>query len=81
MYEEALSVELALRGVAFERQVPVALCYKGVPIGHGRLDLRVADRLIVELKAVESTQPIPLAQVLSYLKATQRRLCDGCAKA
>lgn len=74
VYEEALSVELALRGVVFERQVPVALSYKGVPIGHGRLDLLVADRLIVELKAVEGPQPIHLAQLLSYLKATRRRL-------
>ena len=74
VYEEALSVELALRGVGFERQIPVALSYKRVPIGHGRLDLLVADRLIVELKAVENTQPIHLAQLLSYLKATRRRL-------
>ena len=74
VYEEALAVELVMRRVAFERQVPIALEYKGVPVGRGRLDVLVEDRLIVELKAVEAFQPIHLAQLLSYLKATQRRL-------
>ena len=51
VYEEALSVELGLRGVGFARQVPVAVTYKNVAIGQARLDLLVAERLIVELLA------------------------------
>ena len=74
VYEEALGVELGIRGVAFERQVPIAVEYKGVPVGHARLDVLVEGRLIVELKAVDTLQPIHLAQLLSYLKATERRL-------
>jgi len=73
-YEEALAIELGLRRVAFERQVPVALTYKQVPIGHTRLDLLVGGCLVVELKATECLLPIHLAQVLSYLKATRQPL-------
>jgi GxxExxY protein len=40
----------------------------------GRLDLLVEDRLVVELKAVETLAPIHRAQVLSYLKATNLQL-------
>ena len=74
VYEEALTVELALRGIPFARQGVFGLDYKGHVIGEGRLDLLVDDCLIVELKAVESLAPIHTAQCISYLKANQRRL-------
>ena len=70
VYEEAMCVELELRGLPFERQSKIAVRYKGRPIGESRLDLLVAGHLIVELKAVTSIAPIHRAQVLSYLKAT-----------
>jgi len=74
VYEEALSVELNLRGVPFERQVHLTLVYKGAPVGQARLDLLVADRLVVELKACEGLTGVHVAQLLSYLKATHRPL-------
>jgi GxxExxY protein len=74
VYEQALSVELGLRAVRFTRQVPVTVTYKSVAIGEARLDLLVAERLIVELKACPNLLPIHLAQVLSYLKASDRSL-------
>ena len=74
VYEQALSVELGLRCVRVARQVPVAVTYKNVAIGEARLDLLVADRLIVELKACPSLLPIHLAQALSHLKASDRSL-------
>ena len=70
VYEEALVVELGLRGVLFERQKPIAVTYKGHNVGEGRVDLLVGDELLVELKAVEALAPIHKAQLLSYLKAT-----------
>ncbi len=69
VYEEALAVELELRGIEFERQKSVHLDYKGHSIGEGRLDLFVKDRLVVELKAVDTMAPIHTAQIMSYLKA------------
>ena len=74
VYEEALAVELGLRGIPYERQVPIAVKYKGYSVGEGRIDFVIDGALIVELKAVESLAAVHLAQVLSYLKASRRRL-------
>ena len=74
VYEEALCVELRLRQIAFERQKPVKVEYKGEYVGEGRLDLLVGDRLVVELKEVKAVAPIDHARVISCLKATGRHL-------
>lgn len=69
VYEEAMVVELGLRGIAFVRQVPFGLDYKGRRVGEGRVDLLVDGSLVVELKTVDALAPIHKAQVLSYLRA------------
>ncbi len=74
VYEEALCIELTLRGIPFARQVQIGVEYKGHQVGVARLDLLVRDCLVVELKAVEGIAPIHVAQVLSYLKATRLHL-------
>lgn len=70
LYEQALCVELTLRGISFERQCTFPLEYKGRLIGECVLDLLVAGRLVVELKVVEALAPIHTAQVVSYLRAS-----------
>ena len=72
--EERQEPSAELRGVPFARQVPVAVDDKGKPVGEARLDLVVSDSLVVELEAVESLAQVHLALMLSYLKATKRRL-------
>jgi len=74
VYEEALCVELQLRGIPFTRQPIVSVDYKNHIVGEGRLDLLVGDVLIVELKAVDALAPIHTAQVISYLKTTGHQL-------
>ena len=74
VYEHAMAVELRLRGIPFERQKEIAVSYKECPVGEGRLDFLIFDRLILELKAVEALAPIHTAQLLSYLKATSLHL-------
>ncbi|XXR63662.1 GxxExxY protein [Sorangium sp. So ce388] len=74
IYEEALCVELSLQRVPFARQVPIGIDYKGIPVGQARIDLVVAELVIVELKAVEQIAPIHVAQLLSYLKGMNLRL-------
>jgi GxxExxY protein len=69
VYEEALAVELKIRGISHVRQHQVAVKYKGTSVGEGRIDLLVGDRLIVELKAVDAVLPIHKSQIISYLKA------------
>lgn len=88
IYEEALAVELELRGLRAERQVAVAVTCKGHTIKGQRIDLVVENEVVVELKAVASLPEVAMAQTLSYLKATgfrrallinfnQPRLIDG----
>lgn len=71
VYEEALAVELKLRDIPFQKQMAIALDYKGQPVGQGRLDFLVDGCLVLELKAVESLHPVFNAQVISYLKTLQ----------
>jgi len=74
-YEECLAHELRLRGIGFERQVPLPVIYKGVRLDCGyRLDLLVEDLVIVELKAVDALMPIHEAQLLTYLRMRGRWL-------
>lgn len=74
VYKRALVVELHKRllSTAVETEVPVY--YDGVEVGRHRLDLVVENRLILELKTVESLSKAHYAQVRSYLKATGYRL-------
>ncbi len=74
VYEQALAVELGLRGIPFQRQHPIALTYKNELVGEARLDFLIGGKLILELKAVDSIHPIHHAQVLNYLKATGLQL-------
>ena len=74
IYEEALCVELEPREIPFVRQAPIQLAYKGRMIGEGRVDILVANQVIVELKAVETLIPIHTAQIMSYLKASNLEL-------
>ena len=69
IYEEALAVELRLLGLAFERQKPVPIFYRGQPIGEHRLDLLVQGCVVVELKAIAALENIHFAIARSYLKA------------
>ncbi len=69
-YEAALCVELGLNNVRFERQAELAVMYKGVRVGRGFADLMVEKHLVVELKAVNVVQEVHVAQVLSYLRAS-----------
>ncbi len=71
VYEECLCKELELRGIPFVRQKELPVEYKGVKLDCGyRLDVVVADELIVELKACENLEPIHEAQLLTYLRLT-----------
>jgi GxxExxY protein len=68
-YEECLAKELSLRQIPFERQKPLPVEYKGLKLDCGyRLDLLVANRVVVEIKAVDALIPLHEAQLLSYLK-------------
>lgn len=75
IYEQALAVEFAMRGIAFIRQKPIPLFYHDHQIGEHRLDFLVEEKIVVELKAVEMLENVHFAIVRSYLKAAS--LSDG----
>jgi GxxExxY protein len=70
IYEEALTIELELRSIPFQRQVEIDVQYKGHTIKGQRLDLLVEGQVVVELKSVTNLPEVAMAQVLSYLKAS-----------
>ena len=70
IYEEALSIELVKSGLAFERQMVVAVTYDGKPVGEHRLDYLIERRVVLELKACKNIDDVHLAVARSYLKAT-----------
>jgi GxxExxY protein len=75
VYERCFCYELALRGIAHERQKEVPVVYEGLTIDNSlRLDLVVDNRIIVEFKAQDNPHPVWNAQLLSYLKLTGKRL-------
>jgi len=74
-YELSLQHELQLRGFASVRQVVLPIQYKGMVVPEAyRIDLLVEDRLVIELKTVESLLPIHSAQLLTYLKMSNKHL-------
>lgn len=69
VYEECLCYELATRNIAFERQKPIPVVYKGAKLDCGyRADILVMRRVIIEIKAIESIAPIHEAVMLTYLR-------------
>lgn len=74
-YEQCLSYELGRNAIAFKRQVDLPLVYKGLPLDCGyRIDLLVEDSVVVELKSVEHILPIHEAQLMTYLRISERRV-------
>ncbi len=70
-YEECLCREFGLRQLHFKRQQAIPVEYKGVKLDCGyRIDFLIEDLVILELKPVDSLQPIHEAQLLTYLKLT-----------
>jgi GxxExxY protein len=70
VYENALLVELRIRGLKAESQVPIKVLYKENAVGEYIADILVEEKVIVELKTVEKLNKIHEAQLLNYLKAT-----------
>lgn len=70
-YERCLAHELELRNLRFVRQKHLPVRYKGTQLDCGyRIDFIVDDTILVEIKAVDSLQPIHTAQILTYLRLT-----------
>ncbi len=74
-YEECLASELKNAGLKIERQKPVPVYYKDIKLKCGyRIDLLVEDMVVIELKSVDLLSPIHNAQMLTYLKFSNKKI-------
>ena len=74
-YEECLCIELERVGLRYEKQITLPIEYKGRVIeGAYRIDVLVEDKIILELKAIEKIEKIHKAQLLTYLKLSNKEL-------
>jgi GxxExxY protein len=69
-YQKALERELSLRRIAYTPQQHIYVCYKDIIVSDYYLDLVVAEKVVVELKAVTQLAPVHEAQLISYLRAS-----------
>jgi GxxExxY protein len=68
-YQECLCQELNVRGIPFERELPLPVTYKGVRVACAyQLGLLVAKAVVVEVKSVDAIAPVDEAQLLTYLR-------------
>ncbi len=74
-YENALAFELREMGFEVKQQVPMPFVYKDVKQDVGyRIDLVINDKILVEVKSVETLAPVHYAQTLTYLKLSDLKL-------
>jgi GxxExxY protein len=74
-YEACLCYELTLRKIPFTRQVMLPVVYKSIRVECGyRADVIVADKVVIEVKAVESVTDLHRAQLLTYLRITGNKV-------
>jgi GxxExxY protein len=74
-YEECLCCKLKEAGIAYGRQVPLAIIYKTVQLDCGyRMDIVAERELVIEIKAVERLLPIHEALMLTYLRLSGHKV-------
>ena len=74
VYDKAMCYEIGNNGLRYQNQVVIPIIYKGNMLGEHRIDLLVENEIIVELKAVDRMDPVFKAQLLSYLRLTNKKL-------
>ncbi|HBU06785.1 MAG TPA: GxxExxY protein [Candidatus Magasanikbacteria bacterium] len=73
-YQRAYADELTKKCFSFEREHKVRVTHKGKKVGSYSLDFLVENKIVVELKVADDFYPMHIKQVLTYLKATNKKL-------
>lgn len=75
VYEICLAHEISKEGIYVARQLDIPIVYDGITFKEGlRLDLLVGNEVIVEIKAIETVNPVWEAQIISHLKLSGKQL-------
>jgi GxxExxY protein len=69
IYQRALSIELDKSGIIHKREVEQKIFYNDVEVGTRRVDFLIADKMIIELKALSNLEDVHIAQIKNYLVA------------
>lgn len=69
IYQRSLEIEMALAGLALEREKEMSIYYRGVVVGSRRVDFFVEGKIMVEIKAIIELEDVHLAQAINYLEA------------
>lgn len=75
IYQRALAIELAYENISFQRELEMPIFYREEQIGTRRVDFFVAEKVMVELKAIEKLEGVHKAQAINYLEAYN--IADG----
>lgn len=74
-YQRCMEAELQLRGIPFRGGIALPIRYKTLEFENAyRLDLLIADQVVVELKSIEALLPVHSAQLLTYLRLTSHKV-------
>jgi GxxExxY protein len=74
VYENAMTIELQKANLDAKPQFPIKVFYDNICVGDYYADLMVNDEIIIEIKTVRAIEGIQIAQLLNYLKATNKKL-------
>ena len=74
VYQRCLEIEMKRAGLDFGREVDQTIHYRGVQVGTRRADFVVANRVVVEIKAIAALEDVHIAQVKNYLVAYKFRI-------
>ena len=74
VYENSMVIELVEQGFQIGQQQNITAYYKGIIVGDYVADIMVNDKIILELKAAESLRDEHVAQLMNYLKATDKEV-------
>lgn len=69
IYQKSLAIEMAKQGLTFLKELEMPVYYDSIKVGARRVDFLVADKIVVELKAISKLDDVHLAQALNYLEA------------
>lgn len=74
IYQRALYLELKKNKFVFKREEKINVIYSGVNLGYEQVDFDIENKVLVEIKTVSEINEIHMAQVISYLKASKRKV-------
>jgi GxxExxY protein len=74
IYQQALAYEFTQAGIKFAKEVIIKVKYNSLNLGNQRIDFLIENEIILELKAVNTMVRVHQAQLLSYLKTSDKRL-------